>query len=99
MKWYTQPAMLTEFAAEQLAILRENAARVRPGGLLVYATCSLSHVENHDVVAAFLAQHPEFFAEAPARDWGTLSDGLGHTLLPGTRNSDGFYVALLRRTQ
>lgn len=99
MKWYTQPAMLTEFAAEQLAILRENAARVRPGGLLVYATCSLSHVENHDVVAAFLAQHAEFSAEAPARDWGTLSDGLGHTLLPGTRNSDGFYVALLRRTQ
>ena len=97
MKWYTQPAMLTEFAADQLAILHENAARVRPGGLLVYATCSLSHVENHDVVAAFLAQHAEFSAETPARDWGAVSDGLGHTLLPGTRNSDGFYVALLQR--
>ena len=98
MKWYTQPAMLIAFAAEQLAILRENAAHVRPDGLLVYATCSLSHVENHDVVAAFLAQHAEFSVETPARDWGTVSDGLGHTLLPGTRNSDGFYVALLRRT-
>ena len=97
MKWYTQPAMLAEFATDQLAILHENAARVRPGGLLVYATCSLSHVENHDVVAAFLAQHAEFSAEAPARDWGAVSDGLGHTLLPGTRNSDGFYVALLQR--
>jgi 16S rRNA (cytosine967-C5)-methyltransferase len=97
MKWFTQPGMIPQFAAQQLAILGENAKRVRPGGLLVYATCSLSHVENHDVVAAFLAEHPDFTPDAPARDWGAVPDGLGHTLLPGTRNSDGFYVALLRR--
>ena len=98
MKWYTQPAMLTEFAALQLQILTTNAPRIRPGGLLVYATCSLSHVENHDTVAAFLKTHADFSAESPARDWGAVSDGLGSTLLPGTRNSDGFYVALLRRS-
>ena len=98
MKWYTQPAMLAEFAVLQLQILTANAPRVRPGGLLIYATCSLSGVENHDTVAAFLKTHSDFRTESPARDWGAVSDGLGHTLLPGTRNSDGFYVALLRRS-
>lgn len=98
MKWYTQPAMLAEFAATQLQILREHAERVKPGGLLVYATCSLSRTENHDVAAAFLAAQPGFAAERPGRDFGGLSDGLGTTLLPGTRDSDGFYVALFRRS-
>jgi len=98
MKWYTQPAMLVEFAALQLQILAANAPRVRSGGLLVYATCSLSRQENQDTVAAFLTTHPDFHSEKPVRDWGAISDGLGHTLLPGTRNSDGFYVALLRRS-
>ena len=97
MKWYTLPAMLAEFAALQLQILTSNAPRVRAGGLLVYATCSLSRQENHDTVAAFLAAHTDFRPEQPVRDWGAVADGLGSTLLPGTRNSDGFYVALLRR--
>lgn len=98
MKWYTQPAMLAEFAKLQLQILTANAPRVRAGGWLVYATCSLSRQENHDTIAAFLKTHVEFKAERPVRDWGAVSDGLGSTLLPGTRNSDGFYVALLRRS-
>jgi 16S rRNA (cytosine967-C5)-methyltransferase len=66
--------------------------------LLVYATCSLARTENHGVAAAFLAAHPEFAAERPARDFGGVFDGLGTTLLPGTRDSDGFYVCLLRRS-
>jgi len=97
MKWHTQPATIPQFAAQQLAILSANAAHVRPGGLLVYATCSLSHVENHDVAAAFLAAHTNFSAEKPARDLGGNFDGAGTTLLPATHDSDGFYVALLRR--
>ncbi|MBI2511205.1 MAG: RsmB/NOP family class I SAM-dependent RNA methyltransferase [Opitutae bacterium] len=97
MKWHTRPETIPQFAAQQLAILSANAAHVRPGGLLVYATCSLSHVENHDVAAAFLAAHPEFSAEKPARDLGGRFDGTGTTLLPATHDSDGFYVALLRR--
>jgi 16S rRNA (cytosine967-C5)-methyltransferase len=98
MKWYTRPEMIPKFAAAQLEILSTNAAHVRPGGLLVYATCSLSQVENQDVVAAFLKQHPKFTPEASAREWRSVSDGFGYTLLPGTHNTDGFYVALLRRS-
>lgn len=97
MKWHTQPGTIPQFAAQQLAILSANAAHVRPGGLLVYATCSLSHLENHGVAAAFLAAQPEFSAEKPRHDLGGRFDGAGTTLLPATHDSDGFYVALLRR--
>jgi len=97
MKWHTQPETIPQFAAQQLAILSAHAAHVRPGGCLVYATCSLSRVENHDVAAAFLAAQPEFSAEKPACDLGGSFDGAGTTLLPATHDSDGFYVAVLRR--
>lgn len=97
MKWYVQPAMLATFAADQAAILAANAVHVKPGGRLVYATCSLSRQENHDVVAAFLATHPTFRAQASPRDWGSAPDGVGYTLHPATHNTDGFYVAVLRR--
>lgn len=99
MKWHTRPETIPQFAAQQLAILSANAAHVRPGGLLVYATCSLSHVENHDVVAAFLDTHPEYSAERSARDLGGRFDGAGITLLPATHDSDGFYVSCLRRQE
>ena len=97
LKWYLKPETIAEFTRLQLQILTTSAPRVRPGGLLVYATCSLSHHENQDVVAAFLAGHDQFVAEAPARPLGGNYDGLGTTLLPGTLNTDGFYVSALRR--
>ena len=97
LKWYVQPATIASFARTQIEILAAQATRVRPGGLLLYATCSLSHHENRDVVAAFLQAHPRFAPEAPARTYGGTFDGLGTALLPGTRNTDGFYVALLRQ--
>ena len=96
LKWYVKPETIASFAATQLQILQTNAARVNPGGLLVYATCSLSHHENQDVVAAFLSTHPQFKPEPPVKNFGAAFDGLGTSLLPGTRNTDGFYVAVLR---
>ncbi len=97
LRWYVKPETIATFARTQSEILTSNAPRVKPGGLLVYATCSLSRQENHDVVAAFLKAHPPFKAEAPARSHGGQFDGLGTTLLPGARDMDGFYVAILRR--
>jgi 16S rRNA (cytosine967-C5)-methyltransferase len=96
LKWYVKPETIAAFTKTQLEILAVNAPRVKPGGLLVYATCSLSHHENHDVVAAFLQAHPAFKPEAPVENHGGTFDGLGTSLLPGTLNTDGFYVALLR---
>jgi len=97
LKWYIKPESITSFTKTQLEILAAHAPRVKPGGLLIYATCSLSQHENHDVVAAFLKDHPQFKPEPSADTHGGTFDGLGTLLLPGTRNTDGFYVALLRR--
>lgn len=97
LKWYVKPETITAFTKTQLEILTLNAPRVKPGGLLIYATCSLSHHENQDVAAAFLKSHPNFKAEQPPQNHGGTFDGLGTSLLPGTLNTDGFYVALLRR--
>ncbi len=97
LKWQTTPELVAAFAADQLAILTANAAQVRPGGTLVYATCSLSPRENHDVAAAFLQAHPDFRAVPPGRDCGGVFDGLGSTLLPAAHDTDGFYTAVLIR--
>jgi len=97
LKWYVKPETIAAFTRTQLEILAANAPRVKPGGLLIYATCSLSHHENRDVVAAFLSAHADYKAEVPAKDYGATFDGLGASLLPGTHNTDGFYVALLRK--
>jgi 16S rRNA (cytosine967-C5)-methyltransferase len=99
LKWYAKPESIASFAKTQREILDLNAPRVKPGGLLIYATCSLSHHENQDVATAFLAAHPEFKPEPPADNHGGTFDGVGTTLLPGTRNTDGFYAAILRRKE
>jgi 16S rRNA (cytosine967-C5)-methyltransferase len=99
LKWYVKPETIASFARTQLEILTTHAPRVKPGGLLLYATCSLSHHENHDVVAAFLKAHPQFTPVPAADTHGGTFDGLGTTLLPGIRNTDGFYVASLRKAR
>jgi 16S rRNA (cytosine967-C5)-methyltransferase len=100
IKWRpTDPAAL---AAVQGEILAEAAALVRPGGRLVYATCSLLREENEDVVAAFLAGHAEYAiipaAEALARRQIVLPDD-GHylRLWPHRHGTDGFFGAVLLR--
>ncbi len=86
LKWTTSAADVAKAVELQTAVLAEFSPRVRTGGRLIYATCSLSRMENDDVIAAFLAAHPDFAADGPAR-----------TILPATHNTDGFFVAALRR--
>ena len=62
-KWRLQPEQLQRYTRKQLQILSENAAEVRPGGHLIYATCSILPSENEDVVRRFLEQHPTFTLE------------------------------------
>jgi 16S rRNA (cytosine967-C5)-methyltransferase len=73
------------------------AKLVRPGGRLVYATCSLSRRENQEVVAAFLATQPDFTEVAPTGSCGGAAGAPGLVFLPAQHNTDGFYVATLRR--
>ena len=62
-RWTLPPEELTKTAELQQTILAAAAPAVRPGGVLVYATCSLFPVENGMVVEKFLAEHPEFTLE------------------------------------
>jgi 16S rRNA (cytosine967-C5)-methyltransferase len=88
LKYTTRESDIRSAAALQLKILAHHAPLVRPGGgVLIYATCSLSRVENEDVISAFLA--------APAHRDFTLERQT--TILPADHNTDGFFTATLRR--
>jgi len=99
-KWRLTPQQLERRIAEQDAALAAAARFVKPGGRLVYVTCSLFAEENEDRVAALTASRPDF-APAPAelegaQRWRTAEGFL--RLTPRTAGSDGFFVATLRRS-
>jgi len=97
LKWCTSEATVARAAAMQRTLLDRFSAHVKPRGRLVYATCSLSSRENEDIVAGFLAAHPEFCAEPFGRTFGAEARGAGLLLLPSLHDTDGFFVASLRR--
>lgn len=97
LKWTTTEANVARAAETQAALLHDFSALVRPGGRLVYATCSLSARENEDVVNRFLAAHPAFHPEPFARTFETTARGAGRLILPSVHDTDGFFVASLRR--
>ena len=80
----------------QAAILDTLARYVRPGGVLLYSTCTVLKAENREQIAAFLARHPEFeaedFALGPER-----SEGGCYDFWPQTDGTDGFFVSKLRK--
>ena len=87
---------LEDLPALQLKILETQASYVRPGGTLLYSTCTVLKRENEDVVSAFLAVHGEFTTEPlpdvfPKNETGML------TLIPGEYDTDGFFICRLRR--
>ena len=72
---------------------------MKPGGVLMYSTCTLVYEENEGVVKTFLEKHPEFFLEPlvlpdvfPKNTSGMLA------LVPGQYDTDGFFMARMRRT-
>lgn len=97
LKWSTTRETLARHATLQLQLLEQHGARVRPGGRLVYATCSLARTENQDVVTRFLTGHPEFESAPFSRTHGFAADGPGLSILPAQHDTDGFFVASLRR--
>jgi 16S rRNA (cytosine967-C5)-methyltransferase len=97
LKWCTTPADITAQAARQRQLLGQFCRQVRQGGMLIYATCSLSRVENSDVVNTFLAGHPEFSAPAAVQTFGCPQDGAGLTILPAIHDTDGYFVSRMDR--
>ncbi len=95
---YKDPKTMLELPALQLQILTNQANYVKPGGVLMYSTCTLVREENEGVVEAFLKTHPNYTLEPlplpevfPKNTSGML------TLVPGEYDTDGFFICRLRR--
>ena len=95
IRW-KDPAALAALPAIQRAILGNAAAYVRPGGVLVYSTCTVLPEENGGVVTDFLSGHPEFVKEDfDLPGMGSCSGDA--TLWPQRTRTDGFYICRMRR--
>jgi len=98
-RWRVTLRTIERAAVRQRALLAAAAALVRPGGLLVYATCSLEPEENSDIVTEFLARHPRF-VRAPAADAvpaALVTPAGDFQSLPQRHGMDGAYAARLAR--
>jgi 16S rRNA (cytosine967-C5)-methyltransferase len=100
-RWRLSPRTIARAAERQRALVAAAALLVRPGGLLIYATCSLEPEENGEIVNEFLARHPAF-ERAPAA--GAVPAALvaangDFQTLPGRQATDGAYAARLVRTR
>src|SRR5690606_30044667 len=87
---------LSALVATQAALLDALWRTVAPGGVLLYATCSILKAENTAQVDAFLARAPDAAAEPLDARFGRAS-GAGRQRLPGEGGMDGFFYARLRR--
>ena len=83
LRWRVTAEKVSEMARTQAAILAAGAAALRPGGLLVYSTCTISPTENERLIAAFLDSHPGFGLDDLAAEWPALR------LWPGGLPSEG----------
>ena len=107
LKWRQSPKLLAELQVTQAAILASAARLLKPGGRLVYATCSLLEAENEQVAHAFSAEHTAHFEPLPAQALleaahvaaaALLVAGPYMRLWPQLHGSDGFFAAAwLRR--
>ena len=106
LKWRQSPASVAELGQRQRAILDAAARLAKPGGRLVYATCSVLADENEAVAEAFTAAQARHFEVLPAAqalaaarvpDAATLVDGPYLRLLPQRHGTDGFFAAAWRR--
>ena len=95
---YKDPDSMNDLPKLQLAILRNQARYVKPGGLLLYSTCTLVRAENEGVLEQFLAENTDFKFEPlplpavfPQNESGML------LLVPGQYDTDGFFISRLRR--
>ena len=105
LKWRQSPQAVQELSAKQAAILASAARLLKPGGRLVYATCSLLATENEAVAAAFTAEQPAFaplpaaqvLQQAGVEGADTLCSGDALRLWPHRHATDGFFAAVWER--
>ncbi len=106
-KWRLTAKNLDERTAQQQDALSQASTYVRPGGELIYVTCSVLPQENEEQVRAFTAANPEFEISGALEGWDQLfgkdsphprsSDGQTITLTPASTDTDGFFFCRMKR--
>ncbi len=98
IKLLRRPGDIAQLAARQLALLATLRPLLRPGGRLLYVTCSILRAENAEVVQGFRAAHADMaLAPAAVPTWAAPQPGGGWQILPGRADTDGLYYALMTR--
>ncbi|MNP31802.1 Ribosomal RNA small subunit methyltransferase B [compost metagenome] len=101
LKWTKSPHDIKEISAIQSELLDAVCGLLKPGGTLVYSTCTIERSENVEMVEQFLERHPEFEVSSEVPDsWKELTEAstrepMGLQILPQDYHSDGFYIARL----
>ena len=107
-RWRKNPEEILALSKLQRDLLQKSSAMVQPGGVLVYATCTINRLENENIVSDFLSVNHDFKAESLAElipyfplDEADLLDAQQGllTLLPGKYDTDGMFYARLRRSK
>jgi len=105
LRWRVGPREVEQMARTQRAILASAAKALRPGGVLVYSTCTISPIENEHAIESFLDSHADFSLDDLASELPAFARGEPRVALPGTvvtlphlDNTAGFFVARLRRS-
>ena len=101
IKWNRQPEDIPELAKTALQILSNAARYIKPGGILVYSTCTVTDEENQDVIARFLDEHPGFRTDAfgdgfPIAEYRACAE---IQLYPDMYGTDGFYICRMKRIE
>ena len=91
------PETVAMCARRQAEILHSGAQMVRPGGRLVYSTCTFAPEEDEAAVAGFLATHPDYVPEAVEAPWFVPAENGGFRMWPHKLRGEGHFAAVLRR--
>lgn len=98
IKWHRTPEDITALTELQAAILQAIWPKLKPGGKLLYATCSVLPQENRDQISQFLQQTPDAKEVPIEANWGITIEGApGRQILPGQDGMDGFYYCLIEK--
>ena len=92
------PETVEMCARRQAEILDSGAGLVKPGGRLVYSTCTFAPQENEEAIAAFLQRHPEFVPEQVVAPWFAAGENGSFRMWPHKLLGEGHFAAVLRKT-
>jgi 16S rRNA (cytosine967-C5)-methyltransferase len=104
LKWSKQEQEIAAICLIQRNLLNAVHSLLKPGGILVYSTCTIEYMENQGMIAHFIEQHPQFMLEAfPNERLSEINSDSAEAgmlqILPHHFNSDGFFIARMRKKQ